>query len=389
MRRLLALLLILFPLVSFAAAQVFLEGMLIQPSVTDTRLTFILSDKTYGKVKYFPATNRLVIEFANTYKRFNLQNTSLGTAANVRTINTQEAGDVLRFIFTVSGKVHWTTSFLPSSSGSGVRLQLEIISDKKTVKTAPKITLNKVAVIKAQKTPHEFTVVIDAGHGGKDSGARGLGGTEEKNIVLSIAKILQRKITAEFASQPLRVVLTRNGDYFVPLRQRLKLARKGKADLFIAIHADAYFERNATGASVYALSQHGASNEATRWLAQQENYSELGGVALNHLQDRDPMLRSVLVDLAQTATIQDSIRLGSKVLGALDSVSSLHYNHVERAPFMVLKSPDIPSVLVETGFITNPFEEKRLSDSGYQEKIAQALLDGIRLYLREYAVKGE
>ncbi len=186
--------------------------------------------------------------------------------------------------------------------------------------------------------------MIDAGHGGKDSGALGLGGTEEKNIVLSIAKILQRKISAEFTSQPtLRVVLTRNGDYFVPLRQRLKLARKGKADLFIAIHADAYFERNATGASVYALSQHGASNEATRWLAQQENYSELGGVALNDLQDRDPMLRSVLVDLAQTATIQDSIRLGSKVLGALDSVSSLHYTHVERAPFMVLKSPDIPS----------------------------------------------
>ncbi len=158
MRRLLALLLILFPLVSFAAAPVFLEGMLIQPSATDTRLTFILSDKTYGKVKYFPATNRLVIEFANTYKRFNLQNTSLGSAANVQTINTQEAGDVLRFIFTVSGKVHWTTSFLPSSPGSGVRLQLEIISNKKALKKAPKITLNNVEVTKVQK--HHMNLLL-------------------------------------------------------------------------------------------------------------------------------------------------------------------------------------------------------------------------------------
>lgn len=182
-------------------------------------------------------------------------------------------------------------------------------------------------------------------------------------------------------------MLTRRGDYFVPLRKRLQLARKGKADLFVAIHADAYFENDATGVSVYALSQRGASNEAARWLAQQDNYSELGGVELNTLSDRDPMLRSVLVDLAQASTIQDSIRLGNHVLDALDDISSLHYKKVERAPFVVLKSPDIPSILVETGFITNPREEKRLLNPDYQDQVAQALMIGIKQYVQKYTMR--
>jgi N-acetylmuramoyl-L-alanine amidase len=232
-----------------------------------------------------------------------------------------------------------------------------------------------------------FTIIIDAGHGGKDSGAVGKKGIQEKNVVLSIAKKLAKEINQE---PTLRAVLTRNGDYFVTLRERLKLARKHKGDLFVAIHADAaYTGDSATGASVYALSPHGATSEAARWLARRDNYSELGSVELDALKDRSPVLRSVLIDLAQTATIRDSIRLGNNVLDALDHISSLHYSHVEQAPFMVLKSPDIPSILVETGFISNLYEEKRLANPLYQAKMAHALKLGIDQYMRKVAVLGE
>ena len=181
----------------------------------------------------------------------------------------------------------------------------------------------------------------------------------------------------------MRAILTRDGDYFVPLRQRLKMARNYHADIFIAIHADAYFDKKAYGASVYALSQRGATSEAARWLAQRDNYAELGEVALDTLQDRSPLLRSVLIDLAQTATIQASLCLGNRTLKALNVVSSLHYTHVEQAPFVVLKSPDIPSILVETGFISNGQEAQRLINASYQNKIAQALWKGVTQYRRK------
>lgn len=236
------------------------------------------------------------------------------------------------------------------------------------------------------KTLQTFIVVIDAGHGGKDPGALGKKGGREKDIVLRIARILTKKMN----ELPfIHAVMTRSDDYFVPLRKRLAIARLAKADLFVAIHADAYFDHEATGASVYALSEHGATSEAARWLAQRDNYSELDGVALGSLSDRDPILRSVLVDLAQTTTIKDSIRLGNHVLYALEQISPLHHTYVERAPFVVLKSPDIPSVLLETGFITNPGEEKRLTNPAYQEKLANALRKGIQQYVQRYAVNGE
>lgn len=234
----------------------------------------------------------------------------------------------------------------------------------------------------ARQRSHIFTIVVDAGHGGKDPGASGPRGIKEKNVVLSIAQKLAKEINSH---SNMRAVLTRNGDYYVPLRTRLNLARKSDADIFIAIHADAsYYNDSALGASVYALSQRGATSEAARWLAQRDNYSELDNVELNSLTDHDPMLRSVLVDLAQTATIQDSLRLGTRVLDALDNIASLHYPQVERAPFVVLKSPDIPSILVETGFISNPREEKRLADPYYQEQMAHALWKGINRYFLRY-----
>lgn len=414
----LAFFLILFPCILLAEEPVYLSGFLIKPALNSSRFTFILSKKTYGRVKYIPRPDRIEIEFENTYRQFNMQKTQL--TGNVKSVMMEDSHHgILRFIFNVNGEAQWEIKFLPNAVEGDTRLQLTIITPKKSAlvykkkvntNTQPlqKIfqesalnTFNSLTeelnarqiknnIIKTPqlesvntiKKPNFFTIVIDAGHGGKDPGALGARGTKEKDVVLNIAKKLANTINER---PNMRAILTRNGDYFVPLRGRLKLARKGKADLFVAIHADAYFDNDATGASVFALSQHGASNEAARWLAQRDNYSELGGVELDTLQDRDPILRSVLVDLAQTATIQDSIYLGNRVLDALDEMTSLHYSHVERAPFVVLKSPDIPSILVETGFLTNPKEEKRLVDARYQEKLARALCRGIDQYVQKYA----
>lgn len=223
-----------------------------------------------------------------------------------------------------------------------------------------------------------FTVVIDPGHGGKDTGAIGKNGVREKDVVLSISRKLAKKLT-----QPhkVRVMMTRNRDMYLPLRTRMNIARKYNADLFIAVHADAYFNNEAKGMSVYALSQHGATNEATRWLVQQEKYSELGNIDFDNLHDKSRMLRSVLIDLAQTATIRDSIQIGNRILASLNKVSHLHYQQVTMAPFCVLKSPDIPSILIETGYLSNAYEASQLSNVKYQDKVAAAIASGVHGYL--------
>jgi N-acetylmuramoyl-L-alanine amidase len=227
------------------------------------------------------------------------------------------------------------------------------------------------------------TVVIDAGHGGEDPGARGRGGTYEKDVTLSIAKRLRKLIEAE---PDMRVVMTRDGDYFVPLQTRVDKARRARADLFVSIHADAYVLPHARGASVFALSERGATSAAANWLAKRENEADLiGGVNLD-LKDR--YLAQTLLDLSQTATINDSLKLGRIVLDELGDINSLHKEHVEQAGFAVLKSPDIPSILVETAFISNPTEEKKLASGAYQDRIARALLAGIKRYVAEHPPGG-
>ena len=233
--------------------------------------------------------------------------------------------------------------------------------------------------------PRLITVVIDPGHGGKDPGAFGYHRTPEKQVVLSIAKRLKQKID----SYPgMRAILTRDGDYFIDLRRRLDISRRYHPDIFIAIHADAFTNPQSHGASVFALSQRGATSEAARWLAEKENYSELGGVNLRDLDDQNGMVRSVLIDLSQTATIQAGLKMGQNVLNYLGQITSLHNRRVEQARFVVLKSPDTPSILVETGFISNPLEEKRLASPQYQEKLSQAIFNGIRQYFQDYPPRG-
>ena len=220
-----------------------------------------------------------------------------------------------------------------------------------------------------------LTIALDPGHGGEDPGAVGRGGSYEKDVVLAIAKRLKAKIE----EQPnMRVMLTRDGDYFVPLNMRVEKARKVQADLFVSIHADAFVEPTARGSSVFALSEKGATSTAARWMANKENAADLiGGV---NIKNHDRQLASVLLDLSTTAQISDSIKLAKAVLGEIGSINRLHKGSVEQAGFAVLKAPDIPSILIETAFISNPEEEAKLSDNAYQDQMAIAILKGIRIY---------
>jgi N-acetylmuramoyl-L-alanine amidase len=220
-----------------------------------------------------------------------------------------------------------------------------------------------------------ITVAIDPGHGGEDPGAISQRGTHEKNITLAIAKKLKAKIDKE---PNMRAALTREGDYFISLPMRLVKARQLNADLFVSVHADAFIIPHARGSYVFALSERGATSAAARWLAKKENDADLiGGV---NLDIKDPYLKQTLLDLSQTATINDSLKLGREVLSEIGDINHLHKNSVEQAGFAVLKSPDIPSILVETAFISNPDEEKKLKDTAYQDKLADAILAGIKRY---------
>jgi N-acetylmuramoyl-L-alanine amidase len=221
-------------------------------------------------------------------------------------------------------------------------------------------------------------IAIDAGHGGEDPGARGRHGSREKNVTLAIA----RKVKTLIDDTPnMRGVLIRDGDYFIPLIGRVAKARKMKADLFISIHADAFIKPKARGSSVFALSEHGATSSAARWLAKKENEADLiGGV---NIAVKDPYLARTLLDLSQTASINDSMKLAKHVLNELGDINDLHRGRVEQAGFAVLKSPDIPSILIETAFISNPSEERRLNDERYQMKLANAILSGIKRYFAQ------
>jgi N-acetylmuramoyl-L-alanine amidase len=251
-------------------------------------------------------------------------------------------------------------------------VETSIVPDTRTKPDKP------IAKVIPEISTRTLVIAIDAGHGGEDPGAHGRGGTFEKNVTLAIARKLKGLVDD---TQGMRGVLIRDGDYFIPLGGRVVKARKAHADLFISIHADAFIKPDARGSSVFALSEHGATSAAARWLAKNENEADLiGGV---NIAVKDPFLARTLLDLSQTATITDSLKLGKHMLSELGSMNTLHRGFVEQAGFAVLKSPDIPSVLVETAFISNPDEERRLNDEDYQEKLAHAILGGIKRYFAQ------
>jgi N-acetylmuramoyl-L-alanine amidase len=272
----------------------------------------------------------------------------------------------------VSKQIIATPPSIPAPAASAVAESKPLTSGLvlKTDKSKPNI--------RTEISTRTLIVAVDAGHGGEDPGAHGRRGTHEKTVTLAIA----RKLKAQIDDTPgMRAVLIRDGDYFIPLGGRVEKARKVHADLFVSIHADAFVKPNARGSSVFALSERGATSASARWLAKKENEADLiGGV---NLAVKDPYLARTLLDLSQTATINDSMKVAKHVLKELGSINTLHRGFVEQAGFAVLKSPDIPSILVETAFISNPEEELRLGDEDYREKLASAILVGIKRYFSQ------
>jgi len=333
-----------------------------------------------GKVAYRAFTlntpERAILDLSNTSLLRSLKHLALSDTLVERFRHGLVHKSGLRLVFDVEKPVNMVVKpWQPKSRGFfGLRVDL---SRQKIAES--------VSEIKKKPALRDVLVVIDPGHGGKDPGALGARRHAEKHVVLAIARQLKNLVD----KQPgMRAILTRDGDYFVALRERLAIARKHDADVFVSIHADAFVNKNSNGASVYALSSRGATSEAARWLAEKENYSELGGVDLSDLKDDSGLLRGVLIDLSQTATIRASLQMGDHVLKYIDNLTNLHHDRVEQARFVVLKSPDIPSILVETGFISNPKEERNLVSPAYQKKLTYAILKGLQLYFGELPPRG-
>ncbi|MFT5419867.1 MAG: N-acetylmuramoyl-L-alanine amidase [Candidatus Endobugula sp.] len=352
-----------------------------------TRVVLDMSATVKYKLFSLQNPDRLVVDIdgANTkanFARLDVNNTPL---KRVRTAARNQHD--LRLVFDLRTAIKPRSFLLKPNKGKPHRLVIDLydkgVVTKKTVSNIGfnnkrKPSLSPQPTAQQKPTPRDIIVVVDPGHGGEDPGAIGPRRVKEKVVVLDIAKKLAKLINNKSGY---KAILTRDGDYFIPLRKRRDKARLLRADLFVSIHADAFKQAQANGASVYALSRRGATSETARFLAKQENEADLiGGVGDVSLDDKDEVLRGVLVDLSITATVGASLELGKTVLGDMGKLAHLHKKQVEQAGFLVLKSPDVPSILIETGFISNPKEEKLLSSPAYRQKMATAIFNGIDRY---------
>lgn len=375
---------ILFFVVPFSIANAqphLINNIRLSPSDKKFRMVFDMTSPIENNIFILTHPDRLVVDLKNTKLNTDLSQLSFVKTPIRHVRSSLSAQKDLRIVFDLIQPFRVNNFLLKKTKTTPDRLVLDFISPT-DVFTQQAVSLAKPKVTKPLVTQRDVIVMIDAGHGGTDPGAIGPRGTREKDIVLGISKKLFQLIN----QQPgMRAVMTRNSDDFIGLRERLHRTRKAEADIFIAIHADAFSNSRSRGASVFALSERGASSEAARWLAEKENYSELGGIKLD---DTSELLRSVLIDLAQTATISDSLQVGSMILNRLGKFAKLHRRKVEQARFVVLKSPDIPSILVETGFLSNPHEEQMLRKAHYQLKVAQAIMEGTRAYFDLKAPQG-
>lgn len=359
----------------------------------NTRLVFDLSGPVQHSVFTLQSPDRLVID---------INGATLGAPLNLPTANTpitsvrsaQRTPTDLRVVIDLKKAVTPKSFTLAPNQQYGNRLVVDLFDSPADAEPAPPqpavATTPAVPVtptqpsIKLSPVPNgkrDIVIAIDAGHGGEDPGASGSRGQHEKDVVLAIAKELQRQINSE---KGFRAELTRTGDYFIPLRGRTEIARKKGADLFVSIHADAAPSAAAFGASVFALSERGATSETARWLADSENRSDLiGGAGNVSLDDKDRMLAGVLLDLSMTASLTSSLNVGQKVLSNIGQVTPLHKRRVEQAGFMVLKSPDIPSILVETGFISNSSEATKLQSASHQQALARSIRTGVKQFFEQ------
>jgi N-acetylmuramoyl-L-alanine amidase len=352
---------------------------------TGTRVVLDLSAPVKHKAFTLDAPGRVVLDVARSSLA---RGASLPMPAGV--VTTLRSGklpnDGVRLVFEVEGPVKFEVSAAGPSGDAGHRLIVDIISPGARIAAAATPPGPPTAIRPAHApsdTGRDIIVAIDAGHGGVDPGASGKRGTREKDVVLEIARLLAARVNRE---PGMKAVLTRDGDYFISLRERNLRARRAKADLFVSIHADAIANPDVSGSSVYVLSERGASSEAARWLAERENAADLkGGITLD---DKDEVLANVLLDLSQTASISASLVAAEKVLHSLDRVGEVRKPRVQQAGFVVLKSPDIPSMLIETAFISNREDERKLSQPAHRQKLANAIYAGIEQYFQLNAPEG-
>lgn len=409
LHRLLALSLsMMAPFAAVEAGEV--ENLRLWAAPDHARLVFDLASPTQAKVFSLDNPRRLVIDLDDSRMRADLDGLDLTGSAISRIRSGVREGSDLRVVLDLEREVAPRHFVLAPNDQYGHRLVVDLEYPGESAVEDPidpieaMIREQEIAAKRAQAQvdlggravvpepeavvqpaqPHpkrDIIIAIDAGHGGEDPGAIGPSGTREKDVVLQIAKRLQQRVNAAVG---FRAVMIRDSDYYVGLRQRTHIAREQKADFFVSIHADAFHSPRPNGSSVFALSQRGATSETAQWLAASENKADLiGGVDGNlSLKDKDEVLRGVLLDLTMTATLNDSLSIGGRVLDRMGRVNRLHKPRVEQAGFVVLKSPDIPSLLVETGFISNPQEERRLLDPAHQEKMAQAIFAGVEEHFR-------
>lgn len=367
-----------------AAAATQVKGLRVWPAPDHTRVVFDLADRIGHKIFTLENPHRLVIDFQNASGGDSLKNieTQGALIKNIRYSSQSNQG--LRIVLDLNKAINPRSFQLAPNQQYGHRLVVDLYPLQVAAVEPLQVTAAQPAVtqpINSNNSKRKIVIAIDPGHGGEDPGAVGPGGIQEKTVVLAIAKELSRL----FANQPgFEPVLVRDADYYVGLRNRTDYARKHKADLLVSVHADAFNRTQANGASVYAVSQRGATSEAARWLAESENRADLiGGVGGVSLDDKDDLVAGVLLDLSMTASMRASIATGNQVVNELGKVTRLHKKQVEQAGFMVLKSPDIPSILVETGFISNPEEARKLRDISHQRSIASAIYKGINRYFAE------
>ncbi len=373
---------LLFTSLPALAGQAEVIGVRLWPAPDHTRLVFDLSGPAEHSLFTLPDPDRIVIDLKNTalHKEL-LTDLSNGPVKSIRSGGRN--GTDLRIVLDTKGTMRPKSFILKPYGEYGDRLVLDLYNIKDKSKKHKVVKSARPSAKKQAKKLRDVVIAIDAGHGGEDPGARGYRGTREKHVVLAIARRLKTLVAKEPGMRP---VMIRDGDYYISLRGRIKKARQKRADIFISIHADAFRNKKAKGSSVYTLSPRGATSEAARWLAESENKADLiGGVSLD---DKDDLLASVLLDLSQTASLEASLDVADHILGGLKRVGKVHKRRVQSASFMVLKSPDIPSVLVETAFISNPEEERKLRTKAYQQKLAKALMQGIRKYFHRFPPPG-
>jgi len=360
------------------AAPVEVQGVRLWAAPDHTRVVFDISGPIEHTLFSLNDPERLVVDVpaARIGASLQAQDKAVGLVKGIR-IAVKDQGD-LRIVLDLEQLTKPRSFTLKPGGQHGHRLVIDLYETE----ASQKATVKK-SVVEKKAQLRDLVIAIDAGHGGDDPGAIGHGGTREKDVVLSIANQLAALVEQEPGMRP---VLIRQGDYYIGLRKRINIARKHGADLFVSIHADGFRDRRVKGSSVYVLSRRGASSEMARWLAAEENAADLaGGVRLD---DKDDLLAEVLLDLSQTATIEASVEVAGNMLGELKRLGKTHKSSVQQAGFVVLKSPDIPSVLVETAFISNSSEERKLRDRRHQESLARAMLRGIKGYFASHAPPG-